>query len=333
MNPYVESLKPVWENPQYVFVNDQAIDDLACKLATDDLKAPTWREDVFPESEENILEFFGVANAINFCFTDFKTGNKFDVEYPTGSGQIKKGSFAMTASLKRALDESVSILDPKFLIDLDRRQVEKIFRCHATAIPMLDERIENLRNVGWALSNSAIKSFRQLFELCDYRLFANRHGILEIIPGILQSYLDTAIWKDRYLQFQKRAQLLAAVYQGRALSSNGQLPLLKDVEKIGPIADYQLPRALRFVNVLRFHPILAKMVDSGKIIDERSIMWIEIRAQTVQAMCKLLQKINGLLAKLARLPISMVELDYPIFIMGRNLPQLHPHPYVYTKAC
>ncbi len=331
MNPFVESTKVVWENPQYVFVNEQAVADLACKMAADDLKAPTWREEVFPESDNQILEFLGVANAINFCFTDFKTGNKFDVEYPTGSGQIKKGAFAMAACLKRALDESVPVLDSKFLMNLGAREARSIFRCHKTEIPMFRERVENLRNVGYKLSASPLKSFKQLFERCDCRLFdSGGRGILNTLPRMFDSYQDVFFWDNgrHIVRFQKRAQLLVLVYQGRALSSAGRLPLLKDPEKIGPIADYEVPRALRFFGILRYYKNLSELVDGGVEIPKNSRMEIEIRAQTVQAMANLLTRINQLRPRNRQ--ITMVELDYAIWSAARNIPQ--QHHYTYTTA-
>lgn len=332
MNPFVESAKVVWENSQHVFVSDQAISDLACKMAADDLQAPAWREDVFPEDDDQFVEFIGVANAINFCFTDFATGEKFDVEYPIGSGQIKKGAFAMAASLRRAMDEGVPILNPKFLIALSMGEARRIFRCHTMAIPMLSERVCNLRNVGGVLSARAIKSFKQLFEVCGYRLFADGGlGILDVLPWrMFESYNDVSFWAGgRHLvRFQKRAQLLAAVYQGRALASGGKMPLLKDPEKIGPIVDYQVPRFLRFFGVLRYDSKLSEQIDGGRLIARDSVEEIEIRAQTVRAVAELLKRVNDL--RKCDEQITMIELDYALWSQARNIPQ--KHHYTYTTA-
>ena len=337
MNPFVESQKVVWENPRYVFINERALEDLACKMANDNLPAPTWRDKygIYPEDDDVMVEFLGMTNAINFCFTDFKTDKKFDAEYPVGSGKIHKGAFAMAACVRRAMDEGLPILKYDWLTDLKEEQAAHIFRCHLTAISMLKDRVLNLRNVGCVLCHNTarFKSFKELFEACDYRLFNNGRGFLEVLPRWFSSYQDACLWNNgrNLLQFQKRAQLFALMYQGRALSSGGRLPLLRDPEKIGPIADYQVARALRFLKVITYHLDLAQMVDSGKVIEKNSRMEIEIRAIGVtQVVCQLLERINVLRKELGKTPITMAELDFALWTAGRNVSQRHH--YTYTMA-
>lgn len=317
MNCYVESLKPVWENPSYVFVSEDGLKTCAERMARSDLAIPSWREPVFPE-DNRIIEFFGVADAINFHFTtDPKTGQKFDVEYPKGSGQVWTGSMAMAACLKRAMDEGMLIASPLFLMSLTMRDMGYIFRHKTTPMPMLYERHVNLLNLGMTLHGECI-NFKDIFEMADYRAFNEGTGIVEKIVDLFKCYRDESPWYGCRAQFQKRAQLLALEYYGRAKSSK-TLPQLKDPENIGPIADCAVPKTLRAMGILEYAPALAEKVDNGVEIPKDSDMEIEIRAQTIFAVKALIEKINFWRDWYLQKPkVTVAEVDYILWSLGRD---------------
>ena len=331
MNTYVDSIKPTWQNTKFVSLNEAALEKTAQEFAKRELSLPDWRSPILPaEDDETFLEFIGVSSAIDFCFTDFNTHKNFDVEYPQGSGHIWYSSDAMTASLMRALDEGIPILDPGFLAhDLNEKMAALIFQHVTTPIPMLKERVENLKDVGYILGRKlyGIDSFDQLFRQADYRVFNNGRGIAEVLPSIFKSYRDfTKLQEGGQLQFYKRAQLLPMIYHGRSMASNGALALLKDPESIGPITDYQVPKVLRSLGILYYHPKLASKIDKGQEIPENSQMDIEIRVQTTHGMCKLLKRIN--LIRPADKQITMPELDYPIWSAG----EVSQYRHHYTRT-
>ncbi len=90
------------------------------------------------------MDFIMVSTTIDSAFTDFKTHVKFEVDY---EGQLRSDSDAMVACLKRAMDSGIPILDGKFLAALTRPQMEKIFAGNIE-MPMLDEKLQNFREVG-----------------------------------------------------------------------------------------------------------------------------------------------------------------------------------------
>lgn len=331
MNPYEESCAFVNDNPNCVFIDEIKLEKIAAELASKDLKCPAWREPVYPESDDKILEFFGVINAINFCFTDFKTGKKFDVEYPEGSGKIWTGAFAMAAAMKRAIEDGLDILDPAVLYNLSQEKVEHVFRHVSTPIPMLERRLNNLRDIGCMLKIK-FGSFRKLFEVSYYKLVPGGDGIVERLISY-ESYNDFSWYSGKRLYFNKRAQLFPMVYHGRALSSQGRLPIISDPENFGALADYEVPKILRYFGVLRYAEILEKIVDKGLILEENGCMEIEIRAQTVNAMSRLLYKVNQKRSLNGLKPITMAEIDYVIWNMGRS-PEFKSilHHRVYTTA-
>lgn len=334
MNPFAESCAFVMDDPKHVFIDLHPLQHVAAEFANrDDLITPSWREEVFPESDDKIIEFFGVVNSINFCFTEFATGKKYDVEYPEGSGNIRRGAFGMAAAVKRAIEDAFPITNPRFLYSLNLKTVEYIFRHVSTPIPMLAVRLFNLQNVGKILSRW-YGSFKRIFEEADHKLFSNGDGIVEKLAVFFESYHDVSRYRGRQIEFYKRAQLFPMVYHGRALSSNGRLQPIRDPENFGAIADYELPKVLRALGILIYETQLADVVDAGIVIERDCDREIEIRAQTVNAMMSLLDKINRLRVELGKNQITMAELDYAIWSAGANNPEFKKirHHYTYTTA-
>lgn len=328
MNPYADSAFFVAQNPQHCFIDYGQTFALAQKFASQDLKVPAWRDPVYPESDNKIIDFFGVINAVNSCFTNFETHKKFDIEYPEGSGKIWAGAYGMTMCFKRAFDEGIPVLDPRFLMCLNKKEFTYIFRHKSTAITMFCERIQNLNNVGQVL-RAHDTSFMKIFEAADYKFL----GIVKAIIGMFSAYNDISYHKTHFINFAKRAQLFPMMYHGRALSSQGRLQPLRDPENFGPIADYEVPKILRMFGAIRYSPELAAKVDGGVVIPKNSPEEIEIRAMTVVAMGQLLDYINVERQEKQLKEITMAELDYSIWNMGRS-PEFKQirHHYTYTTA-
>lgn len=331
MNPYVESIRPAWEAySKFVSVNKDKLNELANKLANKDLKLPEWRTEVFPRGDDNnFIRFLVVINCINYCFTDFKTHKKFDVEYP--KGKLWEGSFAMVACIKRALDEGVPLLDPNFLRSIKEEEVRYIFRCKKTPIPMLGSRFSQLRQLGDDMARNGFVDFAQIFQKADFYVWRELDDcILKILEGFdSYKHFRTFAFRTNTLKFQKRAQLLPMMYYGRAKSSDGLLKPIRDPEHIGPIFDYQVPRALRDAGVLVYNQQLADVIDiERREIKENSIVEIAIGAKTVLAMKELLDRVNVLHPLPKR--ITMAELDYEIWRHGRN--SARPHHYTHTTG-
>lgn len=327
MNPYAQSCAFIAENSNYVFINYENIGRYAAELAQKQMIIPSWREPVYTEDDDKIIEFFGVVNSVNFCFTDFKTGKKFDVEYPEGSGKIWTGAFGMAMCFKRALDEGIPILESRFLMNLPEKDAEHIFRNKNTAIPMFRERVWALRNTGRTLcTNNVFNNFTQIFQLNDFRF-------LNIVDTLLKYFISYNDSYDKIL-FNKRVQLFPMVYHGRALSSEGRLQPIRDPENFGPIADYEVPKILRHLGILYYTVELAEKIDQGVVLEKFTPMEIEIRAQTINAMSELLRKVNE--KRLSSDPgfsITMAELDYAIWNMGRDpIYKALRHHYTYTTA-
>ena len=322
MNPFYQSLEIIWRNPKFVFLDEIRLQDVAQEIAKEDLKIPSWRAPVFyPKDDENFVQLLGVENSINFAFTDFETKKKFKIEF---KGQEWTGSFAMAGSLLRAIEEGIPILSAEYLKNIRFRDTIYIFRSvPGYKMPMLKERTKIFREIGKVLLEKYEGSFWNLFEDAGFRAFGP-YGIVSQLRRNFPSFNDVS----EYLHFHKRSQLMVIVYQGRALDSHGELPLIGDIDDLGAIADYEVPKVLEYLGILEYLPSLKKKILNQEIIEKDSREEQEIRAMTVLAMKILLEEIN----KLRKDQINMCHLDFRIWKMGKdavNLPQHHLTPTIF----
>ena len=327
MNPFYRSLEIIWENPRLVFLNEKRAKEVAQEITKEDLKIPSWRAPVFyQKDDENFVQLLGVENSINFAFTDFETKRKFKIEF---KGQEWTGSFAMAGSLLRAIEEGISILDAEYLKNIRLKDILHIFRSIPNyPMPMLKERTEIFREIGRVLLEKYNGSFWNLFEDAGFRAFGP-YGIVHQLRRNFPSFNDVS----DYLHFHKRSQLLVMVYQGRALDSNGELPLIGDIDDLGAIADYEVPKVLEYLGILEYDSHLKEKILRQEIILKDSPQEQEIRAMTILAMKTLLEEIN----KLREGPpageagkINMCHLDYRIWKMGKDATNLPPHHLTQT---
>lgn len=322
MNPFTPTLEAIWLKPSCVWVNSPAVVSVGARIASDEFPIPDWRESVFPEEDLVFLDFIGVGNAINFAFTDFQTHESFAVEH---KGRRWRGAFGMWACLDRALNRGTDVLDGRWLRQASTKELEDIFASESR-IPMLQERCCILREVGNVLCEKYNGHFRDVFIKGHARAFGN-DGIVTRLIVDFPSFCDESLHRPtgRVLKFQKRAQLMAMMYHGRAVGSDS-LRALSDARDVGPIADYGVPRALHNVGILVYSPDLEDRVQSRRAIESGSVEEQEIRAQTVRAQIELLEAINSLRSS----KIDFIRLDYRLWMMGRSVNA--PHHLTSTTA-
>jgi hypothetical protein len=323
MNPFLSSLKPIWENPRHVFIDEQILRQISLAFASEKLLVPEWREPVFPPADSHdFVSFLGVGNAINFAFKDFDTKKTFSVDW---NGQTWSGAFGMWACLSRALESGIDIIDARVLTDLKVPDVKRIFAGNSL-MPMMHERCVILNEVGRVLGQRYDGKMSNLFEECGYNAFG-RDGIVNRLINELPSFRDESFHSrsSTVLQFHKRAQLFPMMYQGRALSSD-KLTTLVDYQDLGPIADYAVPRALRNARILRYSSELEAQVKAQRTIEKDSEEEQEIRAQTSHAQFEILKslKAGGLES------VTMLNVDYKVWSLGRG--GTEPHHLTITTS-
>lgn len=332
-NPYLRTLRPVWRNLDYVSINEEKLWELIIQMREKEergeLKAPTW-DHPYSHPPSNcppalVIDYICWVNTVNFAFTNFESPyNKFTIEYPEGTFQV--GSSALGASFMRACNEEIlPIFDTEFMSRISFKDVERIFQPVDSAhqIPMLQERQRILRQVGRILleryNGSWINLFTySMFIYSGFRAFnAGGRGIVEQLVNNFPSFSDVRKYKGRLLKFHKRAQLLAMMYHSRAVNS-GNMPGLQDVKDIGPIADYELPRALRFLGVLEYAPEMEMAIQKHEIIKAGHPWEIENRLAMSYVMKKICEGVG----------VAMDKADFYIWRLGRACP--NPHMLVLT---
>src|SRR6266550_4114312 len=134
-SPVTASLRPVIENSRDVRTHYEKIVEIARWMAYEELPMPNLAVPYGLEKTPDIaMDFVMVGNTIDTAFTDFKTHVKFQTDY---SGVHTSDSEAMFACLKRAMDSGIPVLDGKFLAEITRRDMDKIFAGNME-IPMLE---------------------------------------------------------------------------------------------------------------------------------------------------------------------------------------------------
>lgn len=322
-SPYVETLEPVWQDLDHVRVNEVKLQQLIDKMRQEDLFTPAWNvPNVHPAvtSKSDLrIDFVCWVGALNFAFTNFFPPKmKFSVKDCQGKEQ--KGAFALKAAFLRAYEEG-RILSPRGLIDVEyinqisleevRTFFRPIDRLHS--IPLLIQRWQILRDVAAVLLSRYNGSWMQLFQEADWRSFNAGKGIVEQLVSNFPSFRDERFYKGYHLLFQKRAQLLAMMYHGMALGSAGTMPVIKDIKKIGPICDYEVPRALRFLGVLEYTLEMADAIDSWTVIPEGHPFEIENRLAQAYVVAKICDKLG----------VTMDKVDFYVWSLGRKADQPH----------
>lgn len=317
-NPYVNTLESVWKNTKNVWINEEKLQELieGMRKKKKELVIPDWTTPhIHPDPGceiETWLNYICWINTVNFAFTNFRSPwNKFVIEHPKGN--FFSGSAAMAASFMRALREGMPVTDAGYMSKVSLKDTKYIFRPadQKHQIPMLRERWRIFHEVGNILLEKYRGRWLNLFEQGRFRSFDNGKGIVELLVADFPSFRDARLYKDsqgtlRHLWFNKRAQLLVMMYHGRAVLSG--FPLIEDICDIGPIADYGVPKALKFFEVLEYSPLMESAIQNHHIFPAGSQMEIENRLAMSYAMKKICDEVG----------VSMAQADFYIWEIGRK---------------
>lgn len=318
-NPVLASLEPVIRNAKFVKMDLEALKKQAGQLTPEQLEPANWK---FPhyieEDSRRTMDFFMVANSINFLFFDPDSGDKYKTEF---NGKEYTGADAMIAGLKRAMQEGVPILEAGFLAKVDRQQMAHIFRGNFE-LPLLDERMAIFHEVGTVLQEKYQGSFANLVEQSGGRAFADGNGIVERLTQDFPSFRDTSPEGHVY---NKRAQLAVGMLHSR-LEGSG-LFHCPDVGELTVFADYQLPRGLRNMGILHYDSELAGKVDQGQKIPRDSQMEQEMRAFTIVAAELLREELQK---RPEHAALDARGLDSYLWLQARQDKNSKPHVTVTT---
>jgi hypothetical protein len=300
-SPVLDSLHPVIERSRDVQTHVEKIIEVAGWMAHEELPMPDYQIPFDMGDADGVIDFIMTANAVDTAFTDFSTHVMFQVDYAGRKWCDAEGLFAC---MKRALDSGIPILDGKFLAQLTRPQMERIFAGNIE-IPMLDEKLEVWRQVGSALAEKYNGRFHNFVKAGPPRLYDNGAGIIDRLVREFPRFNDLSPYDGESIKFYKLAQLgIWFVYAG--LRNNHPFHL-EDIHKMTAFADYIVPVALRLMGMTSYSPDLEHAINSHQMIPRDSQWEVEIRAHCIYATALLCEEINNLRAKHQQIIIPQLD--------------------------
>lgn len=341
MNKATQHIIRAWwaTGSPHLSIETAKLEEIALANAKNEFKIPNWRfPGVYPNHELAYAATQLLANCFNFCFNVFSgPGTKYTVANPADLSKPFTGVFAMYRKIYERFSESIPQSSDVFCEFGKIARVKKFFK-GVNDIPFPELRYECAINFAEGLDEYDGNPLNLLEDAMVWdensqrsvlRAFNGGKGLIELLTEKFRvAYGDDVqpaeVLGER-LAFNKRAQLVTILLHGRALDSRGTLPLVVDIDEVGPIADYEVPKALRALGILRYSDELAELVDNWKEIPKDSRMEVETREATVTACMMLMCATNSHRKKHKLEPINICHLDYWLWKMGKDAKHLRPH--------
>ena len=293
----------VVERARSVRIDLDAVERLAGSIARQEFTPPEWDSHLhWSGGPEATATYILVLDALNFCFWGEP---RWVVSY---GGTRYNGYLALAAALTRALSEGVPLTDSGYLATIDEKAVAAILAGEHT-IPLLPQRVENLREVGRVLCQSYDGQFSRLIHEANGSAIQLVTRVVHEFP----SFNDVATYEGRMITFHKRAQILAADLYG-SFGGRG-LGAFHDLDQLTAFADYKVPQVLHHLQVLHYDEALTRMLNERMEIAAGDPREVEIRAATIWAVEALRQGLER-----RGQTLSPHQLDWMLWQLGQNLP-------------
>jgi len=289
-SPVLESVKYAVESARDVQTHYEKIVEVASWMAYEELPMPefTLPFGVGQGDTDQAIDFVMVADSIDTAFTDFTHFEKFEVDY---AGQHWSDSDAEFACIKRAVDNGVPFLDGNYLEKMTRADLDKVFQGNIE-MPMLDEKLEVLHEVGKVLAQKYDGRFHNFVKSCSPKLYDNGNGLIDRLVKEFPRFNDVSMLDGHEIKFYKLAQLGVWMLYA-TLHPMGKFRL-DDPQKMTAFADYIVPVALRLHGITSYSERLEAAINSHQLIP-RDFRWeVEIRAHCIYATALLTEEINKL---------------------------------------
>jgi hypothetical protein len=302
-SPVLDSLHPVLEHSRDVRTHVDKIVEVASWMAYEELPMPDYQMpfDVGQGSPDDLIDFILTADCVDTAFTDFSSHVKFQVDY---AGRHWSDSDALFACMKRALDNGIPILDGKFLAQVTRPALERIFAGNIE-LPMLDEKMQVWRQVGTVLADKYGGRFHTFVKSCPPRLYDNGAGIIDRMVKEFPRFNDVSQYDGATIRFYKLPQL-GTWFVYSALRRGNQFPL-EDAGKMTAFADYIVPVALRLLGMVSYSAELEHAINTYQMISRDSRQEVEIRAHCIYATALLCEEVNNIRPREQQIIIPQID--------------------------
>ena len=223
-----------------------------------------------------------LINTLNFVFTDFSTSVKYKIENLSDTD-------AMVYQIDKALLEGVPLTKGSFMRDMNLEEFKRIFTGNIE-MPMADEKVEILNNVGDTLVTKYDGDWINFIDDGPKKLYDNGEGLVERLVRDFKRFDDHSIFENEKVYFLKLAQL---AFWGIHRELSKRYFYIEDMENMTAFADYIIPVALESFGIVKYSSGLKEKIDSGILIDRDSIEEIEIRSTSIYVTAKLTELINN----------------------------------------
>ena len=285
--PVLASVQPVVKAAELVRVNHEKISEVANWMAYEEFAKPDGSMLFdFGNDPDVLMDFTLVVNTMNFAFTDFSTGVKFETDY---MGKRWCDSEAMLACLHRAINAGIPFFSGEYLAKVTRKDLESVF-AGTIEMPMLDERVVLFNEVGRVLVEKYQGRYSKFVRSCAPRLYANGDGLLERLTTEFPRFRDVSSYQGADVHIYKLAQL-GIWGMHLALSPRGAWKL-EDADKLTAFADYIVPVGLRVMGIFEYAPALEQQINDLVEVKRDSDAEIELRASSIYVIAKMTEEIN-----------------------------------------
>ncbi len=233
-------------------------------------------------SRDELVDFVLTATSINFAFTDFESGVRWEIE---AAGRVLADADGMHYCMQRALSEGVPLFEGAWLAEAAEEQLRDIFRGGNSELQLLDERARCWREVGATLVERWDGRFSNVFSAAG-----SCAEYLDLLTREFPRFDDKASYDGAQVRFWKLAQLSVWILQA---TLPGGVPW-SDLSQLTAFADYIVPAALRVLGITRYSDELEAAIRDGQLIEAGSPWEVEIRAFTIHACEELTRRINEL---------------------------------------
>lgn len=313
----LSSTKPIVENLEYITINENnlgIISDIILKKLNKGLDSGDMHFGETGNFEDDIQLIF-LEDVVNFCFWEEKNKPKWKVEYPK-ENVTTGGWYSLTKCFQRAIFEKIPLLDAEYLINLDLKKAEEIFRgVNGIQIPLLEKRLENLKEAGKVLLGKYKGKFINALEEANFDAIK----LVKLLRHDFPSFNDLTNWKGQEIYFLKRAQICAQDFS--YFEKQYKKLKIKSVELLTAFADYKIPQMLRKYSVISYKKELGEKIDNYVLIPAGSQEEIEIRSVTIWCIELIRQRLKKFTAS---------EIDNALWLISQDQANVKPYHRTYT---
>ncbi|GAA5839479.1 hypothetical protein JCM3766R1_003557 [Sporobolomyces carnicolor] len=335
-NPVLDSARQVIEISQHVKLNHEGIKRAAQPILSQLVKEPytpsSWAAvPLHPvpakHSAEFILNWVFLVSSLNFSFwSSLPSDKRYGVRYKSacdgkaeqGRGDVVwTGYFSLLAALHRAIEAGVDVTNPRWYgKEASDAELKDVLRTdQEEEMPLLNERIRVLREVGGVLCDKYDGSFEPLLASANHSALS----LVDKVTALFPCYDDVTSYPTipSPVFIRKRAQILVAetwaAFEGKGFGR------FDDIDQLSMFADYRVPQILHSLGTLTYDEHLTRILVDGENLDNGSREEVEIRCGSIVVVEHIKEEIRRLVTE-GRLDVEVpnsVLLDFLLWDLAK----------------